>query len=158
MLQSKLGNKADSILTQRRWEKIRNEFENGLKRTFNDKSGDKQVDLGHGVPDIPAIGLEGGALKVSAYKAQLPKVLTCRRDLKRHVFEPIFKEIVAYVQDQITTVRALGEGSQIKVSHKYVFSRQTVFLVGGFGNNQYLKNYLKRELGSDVDVFQPHAA
>lgn len=73
MLQSKLGNKADSILTPRRWEKIRNEFENGLKRSFNDKSGDKQVDLGHGVPDIPAIGLVGGALKVSAYKNPISK-------------------------------------------------------------------------------------
>jgi hypothetical protein len=66
MLQRKLGNKADSILTQLRWEKIRNEFENGLKRNFNDKSGDIQIDLGHGVPDVPAIGLDGGALRVSA--------------------------------------------------------------------------------------------
>jgi hypothetical protein len=30
--------------------------------------------------------------------------------------------------------------------------------VGGFGSNNYLRKFLKRELGEGIDVKQPHAA
>jgi hypothetical protein len=40
----------------------------------------------------------------------------CRPDLKKFVFEPIFKQILGYVQGQAASVSALGPNSHIKVS------------------------------------------
>lgn len=33
-----------------------------------------------------------------------------------------------------------------------------MFLVGGFGENTYLRKYLEKEIGALVDIKQPHAA
>jgi hypothetical protein len=56
-----------------------------------------------------------------------------RAELKKYVFEPQFKKIVQYVQEQITeSVKRLGTGSEIKVNHGYFVSnlRQSFLSVG----------------------------
>ena len=43
-----------------------------------------------------------------------------RDELKKYVFEPQFKKIVQYVQEQVTeSAKRLGIGNEIKVNHGY---------------------------------------
>ena len=108
----KLG-KQSHLLTEKRWEKIRRSFEYGLKRSFNDTSGDKEIEMGYGVPQIPAIGLVDGQLRVTAF---IPDIsgFNSRSELRQEVFEPIFKDIVGLIRDQMAAVRAITPGSYIK--------------------------------------------
>jgi hypothetical protein len=66
MIREKLGSKADTILTPRVLEGLKTEFENGIKRNFDDESReDYEIEMGR-APDIPEIGLEDGVLALSS--------------------------------------------------------------------------------------------
>lgn len=60
-------------------------------------------------------------------------------DLKA-IFEPIVTQIIKLVKDQI-------KASNTKI--------KAVLLVGGFGQNNYLKEQLRIALGSKIEVMQP---
>jgi hypothetical protein len=56
-----------------------------------------------------------------------------RDELKKYVFEPLFKKIVQYVREQVAeSAKRLGAGNEIKVNHGYFVSnlRQSFLLVG----------------------------
>jgi hypothetical protein len=61
-------------------------------------------------------------------------------DMKAKIFEPIFKDIMGLVKDQ---VRLAGQGVS------------AVLLVGGFGQSNYLKSRVKESVGSAISVLQP---
>jgi Tfp pilus assembly PilM family ATPase len=104
----------------------------GLKRNFDEETGeDEEFSLGNAGTD-PDISLNNGFLLLSKTEIQ-------------GIFKPLFREILAFVKEQITSVESLGQGSRVK----------TVFLVGGFGSNGYLRTFLESQLGADITVIQP---
>lgn len=56
------------------------------------------------------------------------------------LFEPIVKQVIKLVKDQI-------KATNVKI--------KAVLLVGGFGQNSYLKQRLRSALGDNVEVMQP---
>ena len=58
----------------------------------------------------------------------------------RGIFEPVINKIIDLVKNQI-------EATEKKI--------RAVLLVGGFGQNNYLKESLRTALGSSVDILQP---
>lgn len=58
----------------------------------------------------------------------------------QEIFDPIINKVIALVKEQILTTE-----KNIKA----------VLLVGGFGQNVYLKERLRRFLGSSIEVRQP---
>ncbi|KAI9308454.1 hypothetical protein BJ944DRAFT_174820 [Cunninghamella echinulata] len=72
----------------------------------------------------PAIGLEDGMLCITA------------AELKQEVFEPVIKEVLALIEDQL-----------IKAG-----SMQAIFLVGGFGSSNYLFERVQQEFNGRVGL------
>ncbi|KAI8377729.1 uncharacterized protein BYT42DRAFT_571382 [Radiomyces spectabilis] len=72
--------------------------------------------------DNPAIGLEDGTLCLTA------------AELKQEVFEPVIKEVLALIEDQL-----LKAGTM-----------QAIFLVGGFGSSNYLFERVQEEFATRV--------
>ena len=61
----------------------------------------------------------------------------------REIFEPVVTEIVGLIHGQINRVTTLGK------------SVKAVLMVGGFGQNAYLRERIRRELaGKGVEVMQ----
>jgi molecular chaperone DnaK (HSP70) len=80
-----------------------------------------------GFPNDESIGIRRNRLKIKA------------SDL-REIFEPIINQIIELVR------------GQIRATNKTV---KAVLLVGGFGQNNYLKDSLRNALGGSVKVLQP---
>ena len=55
------------------------------------------------------------------------------------IFDPVVKEVLNLVK------------AQIKAAKRHV---KTVILVGGFGQNAYLRDAIREDLSSDVEVLQ----
>lgn len=72
----------------------------------------------------PAIGLEEGMLCLTA------------AELKSEVFEPVVKEVLNLIEDQLVKAGSL----------------QAVFLVGGFGSSNYLFERVQNEFGSRIGL------
>lgn len=72
----------------------------------------------------PNIGLEDGMLCITA------------AELKQEVFEPVIREVLALIEDQLIKAHSL----------------QAVFLVGGFGSSNYLFERVQEEFASRVGL------
>ncbi|KAI9321736.1 hypothetical protein BX666DRAFT_2017543 [Dichotomocladium elegans] len=72
----------------------------------------------------PAIGLEDGTLCISA------------AELKQDVFEPVIREVLALIEDQLIKAESL----------------QAIFLVGGFGASNYLYERVQEEFSKRVGL------
>lgn len=72
----------------------------------------------------PTIGLEDGMLCITA------------AELKQEVFEPVIREVLALVEDQLIKAHSL----------------QAVFLVGGFGSSNYLFERVQEEFAARVGL------
>ncbi|KAI7877639.1 actin-like ATPase domain-containing protein [Lichtheimia hyalospora FSU 10163] len=72
----------------------------------------------------PEIGLEDGTLCITA------------AELKQEVFEPVIREVLALVEDQLIKAQSL----------------QAVFLVGGFGSSNYLFERVQQEFAPRVGL------
>ena len=99
-----------------------------------------------------------------------------RNDVKA-IFDPLITDIERLVDDQVNlvTVKRMHEkhpkANEIKVSSLFrlslpqtpfhieqsLTSSQAIFLVGGFGANEYLKSRLK-ENHPKIQIIQPHDA
>lgn len=64
-------------------------------------------------------------------------------DLKA-IFLPVIQDVIELVQGQIANTNATAD-----------ITIRAVLLVGGFGQNQYLKEELRRAVGSTIEVLQP---
>lgn len=64
-------------------------------------------------------------------------------DLKE-IFLPVIQDVIELVQGQISNTNAASD-----------ITIRAVLLVGGFGQNQYLKEELRRAVGPAIEVLQP---
>jgi hypothetical protein len=101
-------------------------FEADIKRKFHeDRPGPYYIPV-FPLRDNPRKGIYRGRLRLS------------REDIKE-IFEPVISEIIKLVKEQIRATQRNVKG---------------VLLVGGFGQNVYLRERLKSELGTDINVQQ----
>ena len=56
------------------------------------------------------------------------------------IFAPILQAILNLIQDQVESI-TFASGRATKV-----------ILVGGFGQSSYLRNHIRKELGSEIEV------
>lgn len=84
--------------------RILKNFEQSLKRSFTDSAGDEEFWCEvNGLPDNPAMGIEGGELTLS------------NEDMLS-IFDPIINQILSLVQEQIDMVEIQDqEKSRISV-------------------------------------------
>ncbi|KAF9356008.1 hypothetical protein BGX26_005836 [Mortierella sp. AD094] len=74
--------------------------------------------------DPDAIGIDDGYLVLSAV------------ELKEHVFEPVVKDVLTLIQEQLTQSRNCS----------------AIFMVGGFGSSNYLYSRAKAQFGNQVGL------
>lgn len=76
----------------------------------------------------------------------------------QNIFRPLFEAICDLIRDQMKSVENNG-GIPVKVSllELTVSKQQVLFLVGGFGSNTFLANFLKNKLPLPLIVKQPGA-
>ena len=79
-----------------------------------------------GIPDNPGKHVRRGRLSVPG------------TDVKK-VFEPVVREVIALIEGQI-------EATQKPI--------KAVLLVGGFGQSAYLRDRIRQEIGSKIEVMQ----
>jgi hypothetical protein len=86
----------------------------------------------------------------------LEVLLTARRDIQDGVFLKVFEQIRKLVKDQLDQVQRKSGRVKVHVFkyEYYLTVLQTMFLVGGFGSNQYLYDYLKSKF-SGLNIQQP---
>ncbi|GAD95968.1 hypothetical protein ANI_1_734144 [Paecilomyces variotii No. 5] len=101
-------------------------FETVAKRTFDGDLGSKFIIPVPGINDNEDLGVRRGKMKISG------------RDMES-IFHPILKQILSLVEGQIET-------SSEKVS--------AVFLVGGFGENPYLRSFIQEKISPGIEVIQ----
>lgn len=66
--------------------------------------------------------------------------LTMKATDINHIFDPVINKIIDLLRDQISTTRK---------------AIKAVLLVGGFGQNNYLKQRLRASLDKEIDIMQP---
>jgi hypothetical protein len=99
-------------------------FETDIKRKFHEgRPGPYYIPV-YSLRDNPRQGIQRGRLRLT-------------KDDIKDIFEPVITEIVLLVKNQIRAT-----GGRVKA----------VLLVGGFGQNFYLRNRLKAEVGDDISV------
>ena len=101
-------------------------FENVAKRSFGGDINDDFMFPVLGLADNDEVGVRRGRLRVTG------------REMKE-IFIPVLDAVLHLVKDQIET-------SKKKV--------KSVFLVGGFGQNSYLRNYLRESI-QDIEILAP---
>lgn len=101
-------------------------FETVAKRTFDGNVDTEFIIPVSGIADREDIGVRRGKIKLSG------------KDMGE-IFKPIMKEILELVQGQI-------QASKEKVS--------AVFLVGGLGQNQCLRNFVQEKMAPGIEVIQ----
>jgi len=80
-----------------------------------------------GMADSVSLGIRRGRMKISAEEMS-------------GIFDPIIEKVIALTQSQIRNTK---------------MPVRTVLLVGGFGQNNYLKQRLRAALGPAVEILQP---
>ncbi|KAF8470618.1 hypothetical protein BDZ91DRAFT_718525 [Kalaharituber pfeilii] len=139
-VRNRLGTKTvDAMFAKGRpYQKMMKDFDERLKRTFQDSSDQDGMDCEvPGVPDDYRKKVQDGFLDIS------------RADMQS-IFEPIIAEILRLIQEQLDTI--------IKGKHK---PASTVLLIGGFGSSRYLYKRVKTHLETQpnssrgIKVLQP---
>ncbi|GKZ29954.1 hypothetical protein AbraIFM66950_007292 [Aspergillus brasiliensis] len=102
-------------------------FETVAKRTFSGNADDDFMFPVPGVADNQEVGVRRGRLRVTGQEMQ-------------QLFLPILRDIEDLVREQIKTSTA-----QVKA----------IFLVGGFGQNPYLRTYLRDCFSPKIEVIAP---
>ncbi|KAI9654197.1 MAG: hypothetical protein M1821_006725 [Bathelium mastoideum] len=92
------------------------------------------------IADNESKGIRNGTLTLSA------------RDI-REIFQPVFEEINKLVKQQVNEVRL----KRLSESHPKGTDIKAIFLVGGLGGSQYLKQNLSKA-HAGTQVIQPHGA
>lgn len=117
------------------YRKMMKEFDERLKRTFKDSLDQDAMDCEvPGVPDDPTKKIEDGFLEIERAEMQ-------------GIFEPVIREILRLVQEQLDSVRRDGHSSVA-----------SVLLVGGFGSSPYLYKRVEAALNVQdrkIKVLQP---
>ena len=101
-------------------------FENVAKRSFGGDSNDDFMFPVLGLADNHEIGIRRRRLRVTGHEM-------------KEIFRPVLDAVLQLVKDQI------------RMSKKKV---KSVFLVGGFGQNSYLRNYLRESI-QNIEILVP---
>jgi len=101
-------------------------FETCTKRTFGGNLNDELMIPVPGIADNSELGVRRGSLKVSG------------------------KEMVEVFRPYTLGGARPGERSDSRIQKEV----NAVFLVGGFGQSPYLRNYLRTEIPSEIEVIQ----
>lgn len=113
LVRTKLGRKAESIITEQLAAEIMSQFDT-IKRKFNpfDNGCESEYEIGplRGAPEMPDIGLMEGYLKISKYIISSLILLMLNREDIETVFAPVFKQILDLVQEQIRNMKSRHEG------------------------------------------------
>ncbi|KAK4154993.1 hypothetical protein C8A00DRAFT_13902 [Chaetomidium leptoderma] len=133
VLKQKFGGKAwDKMKAQTRCRLVHDDWEHGIKPTFN---GQKQT----WVINMPFECIDLKAIKAGF---TLPKITLTADDI-RGAFDPTVEKIRAMVDEQVAAVKLKKEAGP-----KYVI------MVGGFGRCKYLFTSLKEHFEDGIEVLQ----
>lgn len=102
-------------------------WEREIKRDFKGDDKAKYTFKVPGMDDYPELGVEKGKLIVSGSTV-------------KRLFHPVVDEILKLVRGQLETVSRNG------------FTVKAIFMAGGFGNNDYLKDEIATEVGRGIKV------
>lgn len=119
------------------WAKAANEFDKNIKTAF---TGD--------ISEVHYVTFPKADLEDDPIERLFSNCWEMSGDVLQDIFDPIIKEIVRLVSDQLQRAH-FKCGKQVK----------GIFLVGGFGSSRYLKKCLDEnyeEMG--IQVIQPHDA
>lgn len=108
LLHRKLGAQANSILTRKRLKYAIRYFDRSIKYSFPyDEYCDTEYDVPlPGAPDVLAIGLEDGYLKLSKFRNSCTS-FNARDDIQS-VFRPIFDKIYDLINQKMLAVEAIS--------------------------------------------------
>ena len=109
-------------------DEAKDRFENVIKKNFAGVGGEQWQLPVPGLHDSVALGISRGRLRLTG-------------DEVKEFFEPVVNETVALVCDQISAIKDLDT------------SRTTIILIGGLGQNPYLRSEIQRSAGS-IPVMQ----
>ncbi|KAF4636895.1 hypothetical protein G7Y89_g1184 [Cudoniella acicularis] len=125
-LVQKLGN--EEGWEEEMLEEAMERFDSIIKKQYSHSSNTNGYTITvPGLANNPALGIRRGRLTIKPAEI-------------KGIFDPIVQKVIELVKDQITaTSREI----------------RAVLLVGGFGQNTYLKECLRTSLGSSIDVLQP---
>ncbi|PWW76339.1 actin-like ATPase domain-containing protein [Tuber magnatum] len=154
LVRDRIGDKFDKMKYEGRLYMVK-EFNDSLKRNFND-SEDEDIFTCPipGVADDSAARIEDGMFVID-------------RDEMREIFDPVVKEIVQLVQQQVKEVEKTKVNPSLEevwIPSRGHFSRQTrqvkaLVLVGGFGESEYLRSQLQNQImtsdGRKLSILQP---
>lgn len=135
----RIGQKTFDAMSHRAKFQMTQYWENFIKRDFTDaehaefEERDFHVPV-VGVPDDEKNGLFSGFLSMS------------RQDV-RELFEPVVKQVIALIEDQVNAVKNSGSGNVA-----------AILLVGGFGSSEYLYRSIADWAGDKISVLQPRNA
>jgi len=79
--------------------------------------------------------------------------LNLKGDVLKGIFAPLITNIQSLVDEQVNLVKI----KRMSEGHAKAKEIKAIFLVGGFGSSDYLKNCLQENY-SDVQIIQPHDA
>lgn len=120
------------------WAKALNEFDKNIKTAF---TGD--------ITDVHYVTFPKAELEDDPSERLVSNCWEMTGDILQDIFDPIIKEVVRLVGDQINAARFKRPLQEIK----------GIFLVGGFGSSRYLKKCLEENYeGLGIQVIQPHDA
>jgi len=109
------------------WQMANKQFEESVKRNFNDvDSQDFSIPM-PGIEDDEEAGIDGGFMLLTS-------------DDIREIFDPVVRQVIALVEGQVKTITAMNE----------VVSG--IILVGGFGQSNYLYTVLKAHFNDISDA------
>lgn len=101
-------------------------WESEVKRDFKGDSKSYVFQV-PGMKDNPGLGVHRGRLTVPGSTV-------------KQIFRPVVDKILSLVRGQLSTVRQNG------------FTLKAIFMAGGFGNNDYLKDRISRAVGPMIEV------
>lgn len=120
------------------WTKALNDFDKNIKTAF---TGD--------ITDVHYVTFPKAELRDDPTERLFGNCWEMAGDVLQDIFQPIIKEIVQLVSDQLRQARSKRPNQHVK----------GIFLVGGFGSSRYLKKYLDEKFESTgIQVIQPHDA
>jgi len=135
-------------------------YDTEVKPAFNpmDPSCESEFEVPlPGVQDDQTLGISEGYLTITKYAVSESTPLTQFRAEMESFYRPIFDRIRDLVRKQIADVGKKGHRIKVILRFPAPLIGQTMFLVGGFGTNRYLYEFLSEKFRGQVHVKQPES-
>ncbi|KAF2970535.1 hypothetical protein GQX73_g3058 [Xylaria multiplex] len=118
------------------WSKVANEFDKAIKRSFNGNLDEEHYITfpQFTLKDDPDEKVSGNYWVMTGHQVQ-------------EIFDPVITDIIRLIDDQVKDALLKQQGKNLR----------GIFLVGGFGESQYLKACIEKKI-PDIQVIQPNNA